>query len=123
MIIRNIFTVIAICIGISACVDSEQAMKSYAQDCEAYGFTPGTNAFAQCMQTEKANRAAAIQNAGKALQGMSYSEPQNPSGFSPGLGSTSALTVRASQICPMQYGSGFLKESSVSGMNRICYYR
>jgi len=119
---RNLITIAAF-IGLAGCVGSEQAMKSYAQDCEAYGFTPGTNVFAQCMQTEKANHAAALDNAAEALQSMSYSEPQNSGGYSPSLGGSSALTVAATQLCPMQYGAGFLKDSTVSGMNRICIYR
>ena len=35
----------------------------------------------------------------------------------------SAITVSATSICPMDLNMGVLSHSTVSGFNRICYYR
>ena len=42
---------------------------------------------------------------------------------SPAPGSASALTIGATQLCPMRYGYSMPRGSTVSGTNRICVYK
>lgn len=81
---------------------AQQILNASQSACASYGFAPGTNAFASCVQTEFSRRQAMIQ------QGLgSLAQPQQP-------------------IQPVGGGAGhsgaFLRKEVVQGMNRICFY-
>jgi len=70
------FGSIAACSGKSAEERRREQIQEFTQVCQQYGFKTGTNAMAQCIQTEiakaeEARRRAwqAISDAGEALQG------------------------------------------------------
>src|SRR5690348_10745578 len=69
-------------VALSGC--AAQIMRSAQSSCAAYGFNPGTDAYAQCVQQEVAQRRAAINqafiNAGRAMQGAgaALQQPYQP---------------------------------------------
>ena len=46
------FVSAAILLVVSACVSAEEQRVEFSQNCAGYGFTPGTDAYATCMQRE-----------------------------------------------------------------------
>lgn len=105
---RNLGLTLICAFGLSGC--AAQIVQASQNACAGYGFTVGTDAYAQCVQQEVACRDAAINEAfvraGAAMQQpvqQPYQQPQ------PVGGGTAQ-------------GVAFLKGSYVSGMNRVCLY-
>lgn len=48
----KIIFAIAILVSLAGCQTREQLIQTMAQECAAYGFPPGTEAFAQCVQQQ-----------------------------------------------------------------------
>jgi len=106
-------------IVLSGC--AARIMKASQDACSGYGFSIGTDAYAQCVQQEVARRHAAmsqaLMRAGAAMQGAAAAmqqpdqEPtQQPYQAPPRLGGGTSL------------GTAFLQGSYVSGLNRVCLY-
>lgn len=79
-------------------------------------------AIEMCASNARATRSERMARVSESLSRLSNG-PQTSAQYEPALGGSSALTVRATQLCPMRYGYGFLSTSTVSGMNRICFYK
>jgi hypothetical protein len=88
-------------LAIGGCATVSQAQNQ----CASFGFTPGTDEYANCVQQQyQANRADFQQRLLNASQIMNASTGASESSYG-GAG-----------------GTAFLKKSYVSGMNRICVY-
>lgn len=48
----KIACVIGVSLMLSACMSPEEHQAMLQQKCSGYGFTPGTNAYAECMQRQ-----------------------------------------------------------------------
>ena len=59
-------TILIALLALSGCVTTaEQAVSYYGPDCETFGFKPGTEAFARCVQQSwQTGVATAVQSAG-----------------------------------------------------------
>jgi hypothetical protein len=99
-----------------ACVDPE---TDFAECSSRYS---DEVAIEMCVSNTRADRSERMARVSESLSRLSTG-PQTSAQYGPALGGTSALTVRASQLCPMRYGYAFLSTSTVSGMNRICFYK
>jgi hypothetical protein len=105
---------------LASCTDP----AAYADACTSYGFEPGTEAHGMCMMDRANAQAEKNQRTAAALDGMTLSGSSSNStpARAPGYGG-SAVTVGATDLCPLQNGIGTLRDQTVSGMNRICFYR
>lgn len=65
-------------LGVSACVTPEQQQQQSYQSCVGYGFEPGTDAMAQCMQTAEISRKQQQQAAYANLQAISQQYQYQP---------------------------------------------
>ncbi len=46
------FAASVIWLAISACMSAEEQLAEFGKNCEAYGFSPATDAYAECVQRE-----------------------------------------------------------------------
>ncbi len=46
------FAAAVILLAISACMSAEEQLAEFGKNCEAYGFSPATDAYAECVQRE-----------------------------------------------------------------------
>jgi hypothetical protein len=104
---------VAVCsIALSGC--AARIMKASQDACSGYGFSTGTDSYAQCVQQEVARRDAAINQAliraGSAMQGAGAALQQPYQQQAQPYGGGAAQ------------GMAFLKGSYISGMNRVCLY-
>jgi hypothetical protein len=83
---------------------AHQFLSQAQNECSSFGFTPGTNEHANCVQQQYAAGRARFQ------QGLLNAQQS--------IGSSSYGTTTGGAAT----GTGFLRNSYVSGMNRICVY-
>jgi hypothetical protein len=92
---------IAAAILASAC--AHQFLAQAQSECSAFGFSPGTNEYAYCVQRQyDAGRLRLQQGLATASQSFGSSEISTEGGAAA--------------------GTGFFQRSYISGMNRICVY-
>ncbi len=73
------FAASVILLAISACVSAEDQLAKSGKICQSYGFSPGTDAYADCVQYQSGGRSGA---------------PQAPMGHSAKESSTSVWSLR-----------------------------
>src|SRR5690349_8646350 len=77
---RTLIFAAAAAVVLSGCATCEQLMQQDGEACKAYGYTPGTDAYAGCMQTRDVQReqarAVALQNLSNSLQQMNQNLQQ-----------------------------------------------
>mgnify|MGYP006875464833 CR=1 FL=1 len=105
-------------LGLAACASPEtweaECREKYASEA----------AVARCVGNARAEYSQRMNNISQSLKSMTLSgQQQSSQTYSPRLGGSSALTVASTELCPLRYGSGTLNGSTISGLNRICYYR
>ena len=93
--------VIAAILPLSGC--AAQMLQGAQNDCNAYGFRPGTDEFANCVQRDFEARRANVQRT-MASVGQQVATPPSDNGYS-GSGVTA-----------------YLRSQEVSGTSRICVY-
>jgi hypothetical protein len=79
---------------------AQQILSAAQNECTAFGFAPGTNEYASCVQQQYA--------AGHARLQQGFANAQRSFG--------------QNSFEPSASGTGFLRKSYISGMNRICVY-
>ena len=104
MKVRTIAAVAFCCAALSGC--SAHILEASEVACTSFGFSPGTDAYSQCVHQEVAMRDDAVNRA-----------PLSARGGMQGPSSPSALAVGG--VTP---GVPVLKRSYVSDANRVCLY-
>lgn len=94
---RIVFAIVALA-GLSGC--AAQFMKQAQSECAAFGYPAGSSEYASCVQQQYA-----------AGQSNYQQRLMNASGI-----------VNSGSSTPANGGTGFLKRSYISGMNRVCEY-
>jgi hypothetical protein len=89
--------ILALAIPLSGCV--AQILEGAQNECAAFGFQPGSDAYADCVQRQYGARQANIQRTLSNVGQQMATPPSSGNGF-----------------------TGYLKSSYVSGTSRVCSY-
>lgn len=99
---------------LSACLDPYQS-------CNEEGFQYETQGMEQCV----IGKQEAKKELARRIAAASASLSQGPNSYGSNVisGASSALTLSRTSLCPLSFDNGHLIGDTVSGMNKICYYR
>lgn len=90
---------------------AQQILQAAQGECSAFGYTPGTADYANCVQKRYGERWGSIQS-GLARMQQSLQPPQNAYGP---VSASSSSSISS-------FGTAYLRGQSVSGTSRICSY-